>query len=229
MSILVEFQIATERFELGECVAQYEDLRVELERIVPLEDHAIPYIWVTGPSQTIDALTETLEESNAISSVTTLDRLEVNGSDWEQQLYSVEWVLDKLEIIKGIIIAKGVLMEGECVNNYWTLRLQFPDHDNVAEFYQYLADNDITDFSIQSVFELQSRSERTQQYDLTSDQREAITLAAQQGYFDTPRRVTLDELGEELGISEQAISQRIRRANKKIIFSALKYPGTDQQ
>lgn len=228
MSILVEFQIAAERFKLGEHIARHDDLRVELERIVPIEDHAVPYLWVTGPPGTLDALTETLNESDAISSVTTLDRLEVNGSDRKQQLYRVEWVLDELDVIKGIV-AEGVMMEGECVNSDWTLRFRFPDHDHVAQFYQYLADNDITDFSIRSIFELQSRSERGQQYDLTPDQREAITLAAQRGYFDTPRQVTLDELGEELDISEQAISQRIRRANRNIIFAALNYPETEQE
>ncbi|MEF8786806.1 MAG: helix-turn-helix domain-containing protein [Haloarculaceae archaeon] len=229
MTILVEFQIATERFKLGEYVTQHDDLQVELERIVPIEDHAVPYVWVTGPPQALDALTETFDESDAISSVTTLDRLEGNGSDREQQLYRIEWVLDELDVIKGIVDAEGVMMEGQCVNRYWTLRIRFPDHDHIVQFYKYLADNDITDFSIQSVIELQSRSERGQQYELTSDQREAMTLAAQRGYFDTPRRVTLDELGEELGISEQAISQRIRRANKNIIFAALNYPKTDQE
>jgi predicted DNA binding protein len=104
------------------------------------------------------------------------------------------------------------------------LRFRFPDHEHVATFYQYLTDEQVTDFRIESIYELQSRAERDNRFDLTAEQREAITLAAQAGYFDTPREVTLSELGGELGISEQAFSQRLRAATEEVVLSALNMP-----
>lgn len=224
MSIIVEFQIGTELFKLGDYVARHEGLTAELERVVPAEDYVIPYVWVTGPPETLDAFTATLEQTETISSVTTLDRLDINDSDNKQQLYRIEWVLEELNVMKGLIDAEGIIMEGESIDTAWAFRIRFPDHGHVAQFYQYLTDNDITAFSIGSVQELQIRSGTGLQYDLTADQQEALALAAERGYFDTPREVTLGELGEELGISEQAVSQRIRRANKKIVHSALTHP-----
>lgn len=224
MSILVEFSIAIDRFELGGFIAQYDDLIAELERIVPTEDRVIPYVWVTGPTESIEALTETLEASDKTESVTCLDRLAVNGSNDRHCLYRIEWVLSDLDVVKGIVRANGSILEGECQDHYWHLRFRFRDHNDVADFYQYLADNNITDFSIDSIYELASRSERGLSYDISPDQREALILAAQKGYFETPREATLEEVGEELDITQQATSERVRRGVKNVVFDALNIP-----
>jgi hypothetical protein len=54
-------------------------------------------------------------------------------------------------------------------------------------------------------------------YDLTPAQREALAMAVDRGYFSSPREVSLSELATELSISKQAVSQRIRRANEKVL------------
>ncbi len=227
MSIMVEFTVSVDRFELGGLIAERDGLDAELERIIPTEHGVIPYVWVTGTQENLDTLAESLAQSETVSSVTVLDDLAVNGSEKTQRLFRIDWVLPELDIIKGIINADGVILEGQSLEDYWVIRFRFPDHEHVAEFYQYLADQEITDFQIDSIYELQARSERGDQFDLTADQREAITLAAQRGYFSTPREVTLSELGDELDITEQAFSQRLRAATEKIILSALNIPNIE--
>ncbi|WP_424005553.1 helix-turn-helix domain-containing protein (plasmid) [Haloarcula salina] len=221
---MVEFTIATERFELGQMISEKSGLDAELERIIPTEECVIPYVWVTGPPLQLDELQETLRQSDEVSSFTALDELVVNGTDKRQQLFRINWVLPELDIIRGIINADGAILEGQNTDGYWLLRFRFSDHEQVAQFYQYLTDENITDFQIDSIYELEARSERGKVFDLTPEQREAITLAAQRGYFSTPRKVTLTELGDELDISEQAFSQRLRRATEEVIHSALNIP-----
>lgn len=46
---------------------------------------------------------------------------------------------------------------------------------------------------------------------LTTRQRETLRLAADRCYFEIPRRATLADLADELGVSDQAISERLRR------------------
>jgi predicted DNA binding protein len=43
----------------------------------------------------------------------------------------------------------------------------------------------------------------------------------QRGYFEIPRRVTLTDLAEELGITRQATSERIRRGVNAVLRSVL--------
>lgn len=224
---MVEFTISTDRFELGRIIAECGGLDAELERIVPTEESVIPYVWITGTPQMLDAVSDAFQESESVASVATLDDLVINGTGEHQRLFRVEWILPELDIIRGIINADGVILEGQSLKESWLLRFRFPDHEHVAEFYQNLSDETSTDFQINSISELESRSERGERFDLTPEQREAITLAAQRGYFSTPREVTLTELGEELGISEQAFSQRLRGATEEVVLSALNVPTVD--
>nr|WP_255473553.1 helix-turn-helix domain-containing protein [Halogeometricum sp. CBA1124] len=47
---------------------------------------------------------------------------------------------------------------------------------------------------------------------MTDLQRETLALAIRRGYFEVPRSATLSDLAAELGVSKQAVSERLRRA-----------------
>lgn len=53
--------------------------------------------------------------------------------------------------------------------------------------------------------------------DITKKQHEAVTLAVEHGYYDSPRKSDLSELATVLAISESAVSQRLRGAETKLI------------
>jgi predicted DNA binding protein len=224
MSILVDFRVSTDRFELGRFIAECDGLEAEFERIVPTEDRAVPYVWVTGEPGTLAELTERLETSDKTNGVTVLDELTIDSSDRCMYLYRVEWIVDTLDIVRGIIDADGAILEGETTDGYWFLRFRFRDHEDVAAFYQYLADHEITDFSIDSIYELTERTDRESD-SLTHEQREALTIAAQRGYFALPREANLGELGGDLGITQQAMSERIRRGVRDVVFDTLNLPA----
>lgn len=57
--------------------------------------------------------------------------------------------------------------------------------------------------------------------ELTDRQREAITLAISRGYYESPRRVTTEELAEELGISQPSLSGLLRRAERQLLTASL--------
>ncbi len=51
----------------------------------------------------------------------------------------------------------------------------------------------------------------------TTLQKETIELAIERGYYRRPREVTLEELAGEFDISQQALAQRLARAEQKIM------------
>lgn len=55
---------------------------------------------------------------------------------------------------------------------------------------------------------------------LTDKQREALTLALEEGYYERPRKSDLGDLADGLAISKSAVSQRLRTAETKLIKSA---------
>lgn len=220
MTVLVEVGLAGDRFALGRHLGGPAE--VELERLIPLGD-ALPYVWATGEPSTLDELTAHLEASDATTSVTVLDRLGVDGDDRRRQLYRIGWVLAELDVVPRVVRADGAILDGTGVDGRWRLRFRFPDHERVADFHRYLADSGLTGFSVRRIRSTDAE-DPGEWVALTPEQREALALAARRGYFDTPRAVTLSELGTELDISEQAVSQRLRRAIRTLVFSALDLP-----
>jgi len=65
-------------------------------------------------------------------------------------------------------------------------------------------------------------------YGLTANQRDVLVMAIREGYFAIPRRTTLGDLGEKLGISDQAVSERLRRAERTLVErTVLAEPSSD--
>ncbi|SDQ64203.1 helix-turn-helix domain-containing protein [Natronobacterium texcoconense] len=54
---------------------------------------------------------------------------------------------------------------------------------------------------------------------VTEKQREAVELAVERGYYGRPREATLDDLADELEISNSAVSQRLNAVEKTLIQS----------
>ncbi len=52
---------------------------------------------------------------------------------------------------------------------------------------------------------------------LTDKQMEAFDTACRYGYYENPKKVTLDELAQKLGTSEAALSELLRKAEKKLL------------
>ncbi|AXR77968.1 helix-turn-helix domain-containing protein [Natrarchaeobaculum sulfurireducens] len=57
--------------------------------------------------------------------------------------------------------------------------------------------------------------------DLTAKQWQALELAYQRGYYETPRETDLSTLAAELDISKSAVSQRLRGAEATLIESVM--------
>lgn len=62
---------------------------------------------------------------------------------------------------------------------------------------------------------------------LTPEQRQALEAAYEAGYFDVPREIRLSELAADLGRSQGALSEILRRATRRLIEAQL--DQTDQE
>ena len=68
------------------------------------------------------------------------------------------------------------------------------------------------DFDVMSV-----RQEVETEQLLTPKQRDLVTTAVEEGYYDTPRDCTLTELAEVSGIAKSTCSETLHRAEEKVI------------
>lgn len=54
-------------------------------------------------------------------------------------------------------------------------------------------------------------------------QRQLLNLALEEGYFDIPRRVTLEELADEMDITKTTASNHLRKAEKRVMEFLIRY------
>ncbi|MEM4781601.1 MAG: helix-turn-helix domain-containing protein [Halalkalicoccus sp.] len=212
MSVIANITIQTADFPLGRAFRSQPDLTVHLERAIPLGERIIPYIRVSN---------ESLEEIKAgLSEVVEAESITVVDEIGDEALVRMEWPESTNGILGGVIDAGGVLLEAYGRGETWHLELRFDTHRDLTAFYRYCADHDIR-ISLDSVHNPGIPNHLGLDFTLTETQRETLLMALERGYFDVPRQVTLRDLGEELGISDAAVSQRLRRGLATVIEASV--------
>ena len=224
MSVVLEFTIDADQFQLGDSLSGYQDTTFELERVVPTSNHVIPFIWLTTDAD-LDTVLEAFEtkliDRPGITDVRALDRIE-NGA-----LYRVTWKVPEKDIIDGLVQTDATVLDARSQSGArWEFRVRFPNHDHLAQFQNILIENEVT-VHINRIYTFTEETDRRRQFGLSSEQREALVLALRRGYFTSPREVSLDELANELDITKQAVSDRIRRGNEKVLETTLLSSAVD--
>lgn len=74
---------------------------------------------------------------------------------------------------------------------------------------------------IESVRPIGEVDQITHDHVLTSSQLDALEAALETGYYDVPRGITLRELAESLDVSASSLSERIRRAEARLVRTHL--------
>ncbi|OIB57955.1 helix-turn-helix domain-containing protein [Natrialba sp. SSL1] len=80
-------------------------------------------------------------------------------------------------------------------------------------------------------YRIETVTEQLHDSQLLSDRQfEVLTAAVEQGYYDTPRRSSLTELADHLGIAKSTCSETLHRAEEAIIKQFLdRVPDTDPE
>lgn len=207
MATIVEFCLSAADTVLGETFECVPSLSGELEQVA-IADR--PRIWFQGadPSEIEDALL-------ADSSVTAFSRI-MDKDD--EHLYSLELVETFDDLLSELIDEEWTVLTASASNGQWFVRMRFQDRNAVRRIYEHLTDRGIT----VDVISLHPLAEETLgTVGLTSQQYETLVTAIKHGYFDIPRQISQQELADELDISHQALSERLRRAYKTLIAAEL--------
>lgn len=198
-------------FPLGTVFETLPGVDVELERIVPGVDVVIPYFWVRGA--TTDDIEAAFSEHPGVKDIRQVDSVE------DEHLLRVEWEPEYVGIITTLTEASVVLVGAVGTTEQWTFDIRGDTRDDVSEFLRLCRKRDIpvTLTALHALTPVETATEAA----LTDAQQEALELAYERGYFESPRQVTMEELGEELDISQQAVASRLRRGTRGILGQTL--------
>ncbi|ELY81487.1 bacterio-opsin activator HTH domain-containing protein [Natrinema pellirubrum DSM 15624] len=211
MATEATFTVPSDQFPLGTVFEQLPNVTVELERIIPARDVVIPYFWVRGTE--VDDIEGAFSEHPSVKEIRLVDTVE------DEYLLRVEWALDYDDVLTILAEAEVPVINATGTNQQWTFEIRGDDRTDIAAFQRRCRELDIpiTLTALHALTPVETGTEAA----LTDTQQEALMLAYERGYFESPREVTLEELGEELGISQQAVGSRLRGGIRHVLGSTL--------
>lgn len=202
MSVIAEFRVPSGDFELGRILSVEGMSSIELESLVPTGEATVPLFWVHNSTR--NSFVENVQRHPAVNTAVSVDEFE------DRTLFTLDWDANHDHVFKGINEYDGQLLSAIGTSIAWDFELRFPSHDALSGFREHCEDAQISMETIR-VYN-PTNPDAGPWYGLTELQREAITLAVERGYYDIPRGCTTKELADELGISDQAVTERLRRA-----------------
>ncbi len=136
----------------------------------------------------------------------------------EKAIYSFEYT-DEAKVLSPVIsAANGVILDMENDGSDWILTVWIPERTDLSHLWNYARRNDI-DIELLRVNEYASLGNTDA--GLTDNQRDALLVALESGYFEEPRNATLSEVAADLDISQPAASGLLRRGLKRLVVSSL--------
>ena len=211
MSVIGEFSVPASGFALADALSTVPEMTVRADQ---LSTHStmevLPFLWATGGD--FDAFTDALEDDSTVEKASVVDE-----SD-DAVLYKVEWDDGFIGLIDDMADHHAAVIDARGRGETWRLKLRFVEDGQVSAFQTHF---DETGHHF-DVLRLYHPSEpRQREFDLTARQHETLLAALRRGYFDVPRGTSVEDLGETLGVSANAVSQRLRRGCDSLLRSTL--------
>ncbi|MFD1585457.1 helix-turn-helix domain-containing protein [Halorientalis brevis] len=217
MSVIASVRLSASDFALGRAFQAVPDATLSVESIVPISSTVMPYVWVETAET--GALIDALDETEYVERVTVVAEMEA------RQLLDIEWDDSPDDLIPVLLETDAIVLEASMRDDEWTFRLRFREYEALSTFSRRCREKDIR-IQLQQLYS-PSKATDVPQCDLTPEQREVLQTAMEHGYFEVPRAVTLDELGDLLDISDSAASQRLRRGLATLLEATLSETTSD--
>lgn len=207
MSVFAEVVLPPESGPLRESLAAFPDVVIRIERSVPTGGH-LQYAWIAGPGhqEFVDRVRATAPgvDMALVDELPERVMVRVKPAELDTQ------ILDQLQETDSTVSGARGSREG------WVISIRCPDEAALQRTVRTLQGR-APSVTVQRL----AWGHTARPYGLTDVQRQTIQLAFDADYFNVPRGATLEDLGTTLGISEQAVSERLRRGLAGLLEAAL--------
>jgi hypothetical protein len=212
MATIVEVTIPADQFALHETFEAVGGVEFEMVRTVARgSDRVMPFLWASAGES--EDLHDALRRDSSTVDVETLSQFD------GEHLLELEWT-SRVRLVLQILLEEGAtVLDAIGRDGRWDFRILFPDHESVSKMNEF-CDGYGIDLDFDRIQQL-PESFRRGQFGLTDSQYATLTNAYETGFYDVPRKTTLEELAGRLDVSHQALSESMRRGHRSLIASTL--------
>lgn len=211
MSVIAELTVPSDAFELGQILRVEGPTQITLETMVPLGGKPTPFVRVRNDVR------ETFERS--VREHPSVNDIQLVNTHGEETLYALDWEPSDDSLLRMILDQDAVLLGATGTADTWGLELRFPTHEALSNFQDYYVDANI-EVSIERIYN-PTKPDAGPWYGLTATQRETLTYAAEAGYYSLPRQISTQELADTFDVSDQAVTERLRRGIATLVMNTL--------
>lgn len=212
MTVIANLRVLADSFELGRILDITGGRSIVLENLVPLGEQAVPFFTIHGADGN-RAFRAAVQDHPSVTDIT-----EVSSHD-ERTLYALNWDVAEDHLFRGIREQNAQLLSATGGADTWEFELRFRSHDSLSEFKEYCSNERIS-LEVGRIYN-PARPESGPFYGLTQRQRDTLVRAVEGGYYSLPRELSTQDLAEEFGISDQAVTERLRRAIVSLVDNSL--------
>lgn len=181
--------------------------RCRFERTAGTTEDTTNCIWIQESDES--AIADALERDGSVDAYS---RLLDSG---DEQLYDVAFTGGMAHLRDIVFGYDGTILDAYTGEEAWTLHLRFPTRSDFSAAVTDCGEAGF-DVTIKRVFDADSPRNGNGTIGITDGQYEALCLAVENGYFEIPRQVTLQELAGMYGCTHQALSEMLRRATRSL-------------
>lgn len=213
----VEFYIETEI--LQNTLQQLSDVDLVVHELATGGETPLRLFGVASGDD-VEAFEAGLEEDDTVAEFECLSQ---EPTEHVYQIVAESGTVDQ-RIHEASVDLGGVYITATNADGAWYLKMNFPDRQSFRQFQATAEDHGA---------DVQPTIMRDEKFFLpdrvcgfTEKQQEALSEAVKTGYFEVPRRASLSDIANRVGISDQAASERLRRALRTIAESGVSRPAT---
>jgi predicted DNA binding protein len=207
MGVLAQFNYRPDGFVLAEVVKDVPDVELEIIQMMGTGSNQ-PHLWLWIHGAEREQLDAVLTADRTVAEFVRYTETEI------QSLYRIQAKETEKNTYRLWIDTGAELCKKEYRDGWWRCTIRLPDRDGLSVVRDWFDTNGV-EYQIERVFSDTGRN--GDGIELSEQQRAVLKVALDKGYFEIPRKGTLDDVAEELGISSQAASERLRRGHRQLV------------
>lgn len=210
MSLIAEFE--TSLTQLTEALERVPEMTLQYEESYVTPDGRMKWIvWASGGDHF--AFQEALTDDTSVASRRTIAEMST------RRLYRLTLAGDPKDFALAVLTEQDIqVLTATHGRDGTVVRVRCPTREAFASMKAAIEDRYGTFVTRRLYREVEPESDG---FSVTPAQREALLAALEDGYFDVPRETTLRVVADRLGISDNALSARLRRGTAALLADTL--------